>query len=272
MSNRLELDRIQANRAQTAAAIPDIEQQIAVVENELSLLLGRPPGADRTRARLEPMASRCRRRFRPGLPASLLERRPDVVQAEQLLVAANADIGAAKALFFPTISLTGFLGGVSGDLTRFLGGDGRGVVGWRRACCSRSSRRARIRRNLEAAQARFDEALAEYQKAALNGYREVANSLVTIQKLGEVRVAARGRRGGAAGRVRPGALALRLGPRQLHRDPHRRSGVCSSSSCCSRRRAAPSCAPAPSSIGRSAAAGSRNSEGRRWLTKTIRRS
>ncbi len=60
----------------------------------------------------------------PGLPASLLERRPDVVQAEQMLVAANADIGAAKALFFPTISLTGFLGGVSGDLTTFLGGDG----------------------------------------------------------------------------------------------------------------------------------------------------
>ena len=59
-----------------------------------------------------------------GLPASLLERRPDVVQAEQFLVAANADIGAAKALFYPTISLTGFLGGISGDLTTFLGGAG----------------------------------------------------------------------------------------------------------------------------------------------------
>ena len=60
----------------------------------------------------------------PGLPASLLERRPDVVQAEQVLVAANADIGVAKALFYPTISLTGFLGGVSGDLSSFLGGSG----------------------------------------------------------------------------------------------------------------------------------------------------
>ncbi len=122
VSNRLELDRIQANRAQTAASIPQIEQQIAVIENAVSLLLGRPPGpiprerlADREE--LPPVIP-------PGLPASLIERRPDVMQAEQLLVAANADIGAAKALFFPTISLTGFLGGVSGDLTKFLGGDG----------------------------------------------------------------------------------------------------------------------------------------------------
>ena len=121
VSNRLELDRIQALRAQTAAAIPDIEQQIAIVENALSLLLGRPP-APITRERLAdadvPPA------IPAGLPASLIERRPDVVQAEQILVAANADIGAAKAMFFPTISLTGFLGGVSGDLTKFLGGDG----------------------------------------------------------------------------------------------------------------------------------------------------
>src|SRR5262249_48687805 len=122
VSNQLEVDRIRANREQTASAIPDIEQQIAVVEHAISLLLGRPPATvardtlklDETMPPPVP----------PGLPASLLERRPDVVQAEQLLVAANADIGAAKALFFPTISLTGFLGGLSGDVTKFLGGDG----------------------------------------------------------------------------------------------------------------------------------------------------
>ncbi len=122
----------------------------------------------------------------PGLPASLLERRPDVVQAEQLLVAANADIGAAKALFYPTISLTGFFGGVSGDLTQFLGGDGA-VWSLGAGLLQPVFQGGRIRRNLEAMQARFDAAVAEYQKAALNGYREVANSLVTIQKLAEVR-------------------------------------------------------------------------------------
>jgi multidrug efflux system outer membrane protein len=184
VSNRLELDRIIANRSDTAAAIPQIEEEIALVENGLSLLLGRPPGPivrqalDRTV--LVPPA------IPPGLPASLLERRPDVVQAEQLLVAANADIGVAKALFFPRISLTGFLGGVSGDLTTFLGGDGA-VWSLGSGLLQPVYQGGRLRRNVEVMQARFNAALAEYQKAALNGYREVANSLVRIQKLAQVR-------------------------------------------------------------------------------------
>src|SRR4051794_6868930 len=185
VSNRLELDRIQALRAATAAAIPSIQQQIAIVENGLSLLLGRPPApvarerlADGDTAPLIPA----------GLPASLIERRPDVVEAEQILVAANADIGAAKALFFPTISLTGFLGGISGDLTKFLGGDGA-VWSVSPGLLQPVFQAGRLRRNLEVMQARYDEALASYRRAALNGYREVANALVTIQTLAEVRVA-----------------------------------------------------------------------------------
>ena len=185
VSNRLEVDRMSANRAETAAAIPDLEQQIAVVENAMSLLLGRPPGPI-TR---EPLTADLvlPPAIPPGLPASLLERRPDVVQAEQFLVAANADVGAAKALFFPTISLTGFLGGISGDVATLLGSGG--------AVCTAGGgllqpvfNAGRLRRNLEAARASFDEAVAQYQKAALNGYREVANALVTIRKLSEVRV------------------------------------------------------------------------------------
>jgi multidrug efflux system outer membrane protein len=185
VSNRLELDRIQANRSQTAAAIPSIEQQIALVENAISLLLGRPPGPLMRKGltideALPPPVP-------PGLPASLLERRPDVLEAEQLLVAANANIGVAKALFFPTISLTGFLGGVSGDLVRFLGGDG-GVWSLGGGLLQPVFQGGRLRRNLEAVQAQFTAALADYQKSALNGYREVANALVTIQKLAEARV------------------------------------------------------------------------------------
>src|SRR4051812_25106151 len=180
VSNRLELVRIRALREQTAAAIPEIERQMAVAENLISLLLGRPPSPitrqGLTNTELLPPA------IPPGLPASLLERRPDVVQAEQILVAANADIGVAKSLFYPTISLTGFLGGVSGDLTSFLGGTG-GVWSLTPSLFQPIFQAGRIRRNLEAAQARFNAALAEYQKAALNSYREVADSLVTIQKL-----------------------------------------------------------------------------------------
>jgi multidrug efflux system outer membrane protein len=187
VSNRLELDRIIANRARTAASIPDIEQQIAVVENLMSLLLGRPPG---TIPRNPLAASEALPpAIPPGLPVQLLERRPDVMQAEEFLIAANADIGAAKALFYPRISLTGFLGGVSGDLTTFLGGNGAGGV-WSIAggLLQPVFQGGRLRSNVEMMQARFEAALAGYQGAALNAYREVANALITIQKLAEIRI------------------------------------------------------------------------------------
>jgi multidrug efflux system outer membrane protein len=185
VSNRLELDRIQANRSQTAAAIPSIEQQIAIVENAISMLLGRPPGPI-TRTGLT-IGESLPPPIPSGLPASLLERRPDVLGAEQLLVAANANIGVAKALFFPSISLTGFLGGLSGDVVKFLGGDG-GVWSLGAGLLQPVFQGGRLRRNLEAVQAQYTAALADYQKSALNGYREVANALVTIQKLAEARV------------------------------------------------------------------------------------
>jgi multidrug efflux system outer membrane protein len=184
VSNRLEVDQAKANRAVTASAIPDIERQIAVAENALSVLLGRPPGPITRRTvpgdRLVPPS------VPAGLPAQLLERRPDVVQAEQLLVAANANIGVAKALFYPTISLTGSLGAVSSSLSDFLTGDSL-VWSLGAGLFQPIFNGGRIKRNYEATVARYDVALAQYQKAALNGYREVADSLVTIQKLAEQR-------------------------------------------------------------------------------------
>ena len=184
VSNQLEVDRVRALRAKTSAAIPELERQIAIAENALSVLLGRPPSpVIRTTADLVPPIPPA---VPPGLPAALLERRPDVMEAEQFLVAANANIGAAKAMFYPTISLTGFLGGVSGDLTTFLGGDG-GVWSLGAGLLQPVFQGGRLRRNLEAQQARYDQAIAQYQKAALNGYREVADSLVSIQKLAAAR-------------------------------------------------------------------------------------
>lgn len=183
VSNRLELDRIQALRSETAATIPELENQIAVIENALSLLLGRPPSPiDRDGNPLEMLPPA----IPAGLPASLLERRPDVLEAEQLLAAANADIGAAKALFYPTISLTGFGGAVGADLSKFLGGTGA-IWSIGAGLLQPIYNGGRNRANLEAARARFDQALGQYQKAALNGYREVADALVTIQKLEVVR-------------------------------------------------------------------------------------
>jgi len=184
VSNRLEVNQAKANRALTAASIPEIERQIAILEHAISVLVGRAPGAiDRGRTLDEQHPPPA---IPVGLPATLLERRPDVIQAERLLVAANADVGAAKALFYPTISLTGSLGAVSGDLGKLLQGDsviwsiGAGLL-------QPIFNGKRIRRNYEAAQARFDQAVAQYQQSALDAYREVADALITIEKLAEVR-------------------------------------------------------------------------------------
>ena len=185
ISNRLEVDRAVANRARTAVVIPQIEQQIAVTENALCLLLGRPPGPIERGGPLtgEPIAPD----LPVGLPASLLERRPDVLAAEQLLVASNANIGAAKALFFPTISLTGILGTISGDFSNLLKADSN-IWQVTPSLFAPIFQGGRIRRNYDAAKARFDLAMARYQQTALNSYREVANAIVTVRKLGEARV------------------------------------------------------------------------------------
>jgi len=185
VSNRLEVDRAVANRSRTATIIPQLEQQIGVAENALSLLLGRPPGP------IERGQALTDQHVPPGvpagLPASLLERRPDVLAAEQLLVASNANVGAAKALFFPTISLTGILGTLSGDFSNLLKADAN-LWQVSPSLFAPIFQGGRIRRNYDAAKARYEQAAAQYQKAALNSYREVANALVSVKKLGEARL------------------------------------------------------------------------------------
>jgi multidrug efflux system outer membrane protein len=184
VSNQLELDQAVANRSRTAATIPEIERQIVTQENLINFLLGRNPGP-------VPRGAALTDQYYPpsipvGLPSALLERRPDVKGAEDLLLAANANIGAAKALFFPNFSLTAALGSASDELSNLA--DRRAAIwsvaggilqpvfqGWR------------IFYNYEATKARFDQALAQYQKAAQNGFREVADALVSVEKLKDVR-------------------------------------------------------------------------------------
>ena len=185
VSNRLEVNQARANRALTAASVPEIERQIAILEHAVSVLAGRAPGAiTRGRSVTEQAAPPL---VPVGVPAALLERRPDVLEAERLLIAANADIGAAKALFYPRISLTGSLGNVSGDLADFLKGDSI-VWSFGAGLFQPLFNAGRIRRNLEASEARLEQAIAVYQRSALNAYREVADALVTIEKLKLIRV------------------------------------------------------------------------------------
>jgi multidrug efflux system outer membrane protein len=185
VSNRLEVDRAVANRTRTAVVIPQLEQQVAFAENALCVLLGRPPGPIERGEGLSPES--VAPEVPAGLPAALLERRPDVVAAEQQLVAANANVGAAKALFFPTISLTGLLGTVSSEFSSLLKADAN-VWQVSPSLFAPIFQGGRIRRNYDAAKARFEQAAAQYEKAALNSYREVANALIAVKKLGQQRL------------------------------------------------------------------------------------
>lgn len=172
----LESSRAGASLAQTAAYIPDIEAQIFEKENQINMLLGRTPapiprGQVLTEQYLIPETP-------AGLPSALLERRPDVRQAEQLLVSANADIGVAKANFFPKFSLTGILGASSPDLKTFssswaLGGSVTGPL----------FNGGKIIANYEASKYAYEQTKSLYEKAVINALREVANALNLQQKL-----------------------------------------------------------------------------------------
>ena len=118
MSNQLEVDQATSLVASAAATIADVERRREQAENFLNTLLGRNPGpVDRTKVlgdqKLAPEVP-------AGLPSILLDRRPDIRQAEQLLVAANARVGVAKSLFFPSISLTGSGGYQNFEISNLL--------------------------------------------------------------------------------------------------------------------------------------------------------
>jgi multidrug efflux system outer membrane protein len=126
-----------------------------------------------------------------GLPSELLEQRPDVAQAEQLLVAANAQIGAAKAQYFPAISLTGALGSASTDLSNLFTGPA-GTWNYGGGLAGPIFAGGAIRGQVAQAEAAHKAALASYRRAIQNAFADVDNALVTRTTLVE-QVAAQAR-------------------------------------------------------------------------------
>ncbi len=166
------------------AQIASTERAIAQTENALSLLLGHAP-SEITRGRtLE--AQELPQQVPSGLPSDLLERRPDIRQAERELIAANALIGAAKAQYFPQITLTGFLGGQSRALTDLFTGPARS---WNVAPAATLPifNASRIRNTVRVTEAQQQTALLSYQKAIQTAFREVSDSLVDYSKTVEQR-------------------------------------------------------------------------------------
>jgi len=178
-ASALETARAEASLAQVAAQIPEIERTIVARENEINFLLGRNPQPIPREGPLIALPPE----VPAGLPSTLLERRPDIRHAEQVLIAANAGVGVAKADFFPRLSLTGFFGNVSpelGDL--FSQGKtwslGAGLLG-------PIFQGGRIKRTYEAAKAQWQQARIEYEATAANAFGEVSRALTDRTKLVE---------------------------------------------------------------------------------------
>jgi multidrug efflux system outer membrane protein len=167
------------------SVVPELERAIEQKENQISALLGRNPGPIARGKSL--VDQKLEVTVPPGLPSALLERRPDIRFAEQLLVAANARIGEAKALLYPNIRLTGSAGWESAALKHLFTGP---ASFWDIAVPALAQpifTGGRLRAGVRSAEAQTQEALLAYKQAVQQSFQEVADALVAVRKLREVR-------------------------------------------------------------------------------------
>ena len=185
-----KLDVLQAQQTlDTAnAQIPDLERQIAQEENAISILLGNYPqdvarGLPLVEQPLPPEVP-------PGLPSSIIERRPDIREAEQNLIAANAEIGVAKAQFFPQISLTGSGGGAFGRSSAFssLMSTQLGIWSYGAQVSQPIFTGGALRGNLHLAESEHQQALIAYRQTIQRAFGDVSDALIGYEKLHQVRV------------------------------------------------------------------------------------
>lgn len=165
--------------------IPTLQQQIEQTENAISLLLGKSPAAI---ARGRSLSEQESPPVVPaGLPSALLERRPDIRAAEANLIAANAEIGVAKAAYFPQISLSGFLGGQSNQLSSLFSEPNR-AWNFVPQVTQPIFTAGRLKSNVRVAEALRESALVEYEKSIQTAFTEVSDALVAHQRVHESRV------------------------------------------------------------------------------------
>ncbi len=185
VDSKLSVERARAARAQAAATIPQLQQQVVQQENAICTLLGRPPGPIArepllTRRALPPQTP-------PGLPSELLRRRPDILQAERLIESSNAQVGVAVANFFPRIGLTTLYGGQSSDLENVIKTPG---VIWAVAGSMLGPifQGGRLTEAYRVQVADWEASQAIYEQTVLTALGEVSNALIAQQKQEEVRV------------------------------------------------------------------------------------
>ena len=185
VASKLETSSAEALMDAAAATIPELEQQIALQENQLSVLLGQNPG---------PILcgnSSLEKEMPPevpaGLPSALLERRPDIREAEQQLRSANAQVGVAKSDFFPQLNLTGLFGGASSELSAFTSGGAD--VAWEIAAGLTGPlfHGGQLRAQYAQARAAREQSALQYQAAVLNAFQEISDALISRKKSAEAR-------------------------------------------------------------------------------------
>ncbi|SPE50074.1 RND efflux system, outer membrane lipoprotein, NodT family [Verrucomicrobia bacterium] len=184
VASKLETSSAEAALASAAATIPELRRQIVIQENQIRVLLGFNPGS--VLRRQGALRGELLPEVPPGLPAALLERRPDIRQALQLMRSANAQVGVASANFYPQISLTGLFGEVSPELVPFTSGV---LSAWSVAgnLAGPIFRGGLLKGQLRQAQAQWEAARFQYQSTVLNAFQEVSNALVSQQELANER-------------------------------------------------------------------------------------
>jgi outer membrane protein, multidrug efflux system len=184
IASTLETSAAEALLDSSAATVPNLERQVLLTENQLNVLLGRNPGpVPRSRTLLQQMLPP---QVPAGLPSALLERRPDIREAEQNLRSANAQVGVAVADFFPRLNLTGLFGQASPELSAFTAG---GANAWSLAASLTGPlfQGGRLRAQYRQALAAREEARLRYQATVLNAFQEVSNGLISLRLLAEER-------------------------------------------------------------------------------------
>jgi outer membrane protein, multidrug efflux system len=185
-----KLDVLQAQQTlDTAnAQIPDLERQIAQEENAISILLGNypqdvPRGLPLVEQALPPEVP-------PGLPSAIIQRRPDIREAEQSLIAANAEIGVAKAQFFPQISLTGSAGGTFGRSSAFASfmSSQIGIWSYGAQVSQPIFTGGALRGNLHLAESQQKQALIAYRQTIQRAFGDVSDALIAYEKFHQVRI------------------------------------------------------------------------------------
>ncbi len=172
----IDLNQAQIQEAIAASSIPQYERAIAQTENALQVLLGRNP------QQLDLTTNLISQQIPPdiptGIPSSILNRRPDILQAEQFLIAQNAQISLAQALRLPSISLTGLFGAASNELSTFTsGGAGWSVAG---GLMGPIFNFGKNKRRVEYEMKRTEEAALQYENVVLKAFREVEDALVEV--------------------------------------------------------------------------------------------